>query len=299
MTILLALGMLFAAQDGTRIADLVKKLGSDDFEQRQKADKELRKIGKAAIPHLEEAARSKDLEVASRARAILRALRGGARASDTIRLTIESDRIELRIGDKVYRAESAEEFRKNYPEVYDRYVRGLVESESSEDEFDRHFAELHRMLEELRNKFFRFEDEDEWKRIFERWANQQKILEEWREKLKGWKPPGDAAEEDPEAPKTGPRIGIILGPVDDELGKKLKLREDEGVEVLKVYDGSIAGKAGLLEKDIVLKINGKTIRNALQARAQFWKALESEEIELQIVRERQPKTLKARSADVK
>lgn len=298
MTILLALALLFA-QDGAQIADLIKKLGSDDFEQRQKADEELRKIGKAVIPQLEEAAKSKDLEVASRAKAILRALKGGAKASNTIRLTIESDRIELRIGEKVYKADSAEEFRKNYPELYDRYVRGVLETDSSDDEFDRHFAELHRMLEELRNKFFRFEDEDEWKELFERWANQQKILEEWREKLKGWKPSGDAAKEDPEAPKTGPRIGIILGPVDDELGKKLKLREDEGVEVVKVYDGSIAKKVGLAEKDIILKINGKTISNALQARAQFWKALESEEIELQIVRERQPKTLKVKSADVR
>lgn len=296
MTTLFALVALWAAQDDGRIADLVRRLGSDDLERRQKADEELRRIGRAAIPHLEAAARSEDPEVASRARAILKALK---KDSPAIRLTIESDRIELRLGDSVYLAGTAEEFRKKYPELYDRYVRGIVERELSDDEFDQHFAELHRMLEELRNRFFRFEDEEEWKEIFERWSEQQKLLEEWREKLKAWKPFGDAVREDSGAPKAGPRLGIILGPVDEELAKSLKLREDEGVQVLKVSDGSIGAKAGLLEKDILLKINGRTIRNALQARVQFWGALESEQIELQIVRERQLRTLRAKSSDVR
>ncbi len=53
------------------IKELVRKLGDDDFEVREKAVKELTTLGKTAIPLLRDAARSNDPEVARRARLCL------------------------------------------------------------------------------------------------------------------------------------------------------------------------------------------------------------------------------------
>src|SRR5262245_11144898 len=57
------------------IGELIKKLGSEAFEEREAAEKKLAKIGAAAKGHLATAAKSKDPEVARRAGAILAAIR--------------------------------------------------------------------------------------------------------------------------------------------------------------------------------------------------------------------------------
>jgi len=67
---LLALGL----QDGGRIKDLIEKLRSDEVAARDEAAKALKELGKAAVPALEEAAKSTDAEVASRAKALLKAI---------------------------------------------------------------------------------------------------------------------------------------------------------------------------------------------------------------------------------
>jgi hypothetical protein len=52
-------------------AELVKKLGSDDYATREDADKRLREIGKPAIPAVTAGRDAKDVEVADRCKAIL------------------------------------------------------------------------------------------------------------------------------------------------------------------------------------------------------------------------------------
>jgi hypothetical protein len=54
-----------------QMKELVRKLGDDNFEVREKAVKELTALGKAAVPLLRDAARSSDPEVARRARLCL------------------------------------------------------------------------------------------------------------------------------------------------------------------------------------------------------------------------------------
>jgi hypothetical protein len=50
-----------------KIDRLIKELGSDGYDAREKAQKDLEAIGKPAVPALQKAAKSKDLEIASRA----------------------------------------------------------------------------------------------------------------------------------------------------------------------------------------------------------------------------------------
>ncbi len=56
---------------GTDVEGLVRKLGSDDFKQRQAAEKALRKLGLEARPALQRAAKSSDPEISARAAALL------------------------------------------------------------------------------------------------------------------------------------------------------------------------------------------------------------------------------------
>jgi hypothetical protein len=68
------------SQGGGRIdqmKELVRKLGDDDFEVREKAVKELTALGKAAVPLLRDATKSADPEVARRARLCLQEIGPG------------------------------------------------------------------------------------------------------------------------------------------------------------------------------------------------------------------------------
>src|SRR5437016_689948 len=53
--------------DRTKLADAVKRLGDDDFEVREKAEQELIRAGRKALPFLRPAVKDDDLERARRA----------------------------------------------------------------------------------------------------------------------------------------------------------------------------------------------------------------------------------------
>src|SRR6185503_21361813 len=62
-------------QDAAReLRDLIERLGSDVIEERDRASRRLRRLGKAAVPELEKAARGADAETALRASALLRVI---------------------------------------------------------------------------------------------------------------------------------------------------------------------------------------------------------------------------------
>ena len=74
ISVVVPLGLVpwgWAAPSPPEIAKAVKELGSKNFRQRQKASAFLWAAGKAAEPALQKAAKSKDAEVARRAREIL------------------------------------------------------------------------------------------------------------------------------------------------------------------------------------------------------------------------------------
>jgi hypothetical protein len=80
-----------------KAADLVKKLGSEDYDVREGADRDLRKMGKLAMEAVRKGAASKDVEVAERCKAILTALERG-------------DGSEMPADEKVFNLELAEPF---------------------------------------------------------------------------------------------------------------------------------------------------------------------------------------------
>lgn len=68
-------------QTSPDITQLIRQLGAADFNAREQAEQRLTGIGKRAIPELEAAAKSPDLEVATRAAKILRVLTGDDRVA--------------------------------------------------------------------------------------------------------------------------------------------------------------------------------------------------------------------------
>jgi hypothetical protein len=68
-----------------KIDKLVKELGADEWAARENASKELLKIGKPALPALKEALKSKDPEVATRAKDLVEKVEGSGSAVDQLR----------------------------------------------------------------------------------------------------------------------------------------------------------------------------------------------------------------------
>lgn len=76
------------AEVDARIATLIQQLGSDEFTERERAQEELMNIGLAAFDPLMEAQKNKDLEIAFRAKNLVRRLR--------IAWVLESDPLEVK-----------------------------------------------------------------------------------------------------------------------------------------------------------------------------------------------------------
>ena len=74
-----------------RIAELVEKLGSDRFEERETASRELQKIGEPALPALRNATQSKDREVRVRSEQLVKALDEKIRKTVTLKFFRETD----------------------------------------------------------------------------------------------------------------------------------------------------------------------------------------------------------------
>lgn len=140
-----------------RVRELIRELGAEEYATREAADRELRKIGRPAVPELKKALESEDLEIRERARRILgevqssptrgsvgtrskreppeeiapkipsgvqvviRVVGGGEVPFD---LEIRNGAVSLKLKDsgRILRAESFEEFRRMYPKEYREYV---------------------------------------------------------------------------------------------------------------------------------------------------------------------------------
>lgn len=66
---------------------------------------------------------------------------------------------------------------------------------------------------------------------------------------------------DDEAVRLGEEFGIVVGPVDEEIQKELKMQRPEGVVVFEVIGGTRAELAGIKVRAVIKEIDKVEVRN--------------------------------------
>jgi serine protease Do len=96
---------------------------------------------------------------------------------------------------------------------------------------------------------------------------------------------------------TSAYLGVDISEVTPERVGALKLKEEQGVEVLMVDQDSPAGKAGLKEHDVILTLNGSEVESGAQLRRIIHETPPGRTVTLGISRDGQQQTVKAQLAD--
>jgi serine protease Do len=87
-------------------------------------------------------------------------------------------------------------------------------------------------------------------------------------------------------------LGVILQPIDKELGNALELDKPEGILISDVMKDSPASKAGLQQGDIILQCNGKPIKNLNKFRHDIAMMTPGMTVQLKILRNGKTQTVK-------
>src|SRR5208337_722283 len=88
-------------------------------------------------------------------------------------------------------------------------------------------------------------------------------------------------------------LGVSLAEIDANRAKELKLKEDYGVEITRVEEGSPAEKAGVKPGDVVLEYNGQRVEGMEQFGRMVRETPAGREVKLTISRDGAPQTLSA------
>jgi serine protease Do len=91
----------------------------------------------------------------------------------------------------------------------------------------------------------------------------------------------------------GTYLGVSLAEIDTNRAKELKLKEDYGVEITRVEEGSPAEKAGVKPGDVVLEYNGQRVEGMEQFGRMVRETPPGREVKLTISRDGAPETLTA------
>jgi S1-C subfamily serine protease len=94
-------------------------------------------------------------------------------------------------------------------------------------------------------------------------------------------------------------VGVALHPVDlgGALAARLELERRTGLLILSIADGSPADRAGLLIGDIVVKANGREVRDHVDFLDVVWKVEENGVLELDLIRGGEPKPVSVTPVD--
>jgi serine protease Do len=92
---------------------------------------------------------------------------------------------------------------------------------------------------------------------------------------------------------SGTYLGVSLAEIDTNRAKELKLKEDYGVEITRVEDGSPAEKAGVKPGDVVLEYNGQRVEGMEQFGRMVRETPPGREVKLTVSRDGAPETLTA------
>jgi len=278
---------LFAAleplQDdpGARIQELIRQLGADDYQAREKATQELRKIGKAAEEALRKAASSsEDPEVRERSRGLLEALTEPEKPKSEGKREPErgipapppfgfrgfgggagsSVQIQTVNGDSTYRITPGD----GSPALtFRRTQAGAVKLEYTDPKGEAKTAQadtLQKFLDEqkdLAKKFGITEEGIEYAGARVSFKGGLRAMRAPRVfRLPAPLPP--AKEEEPERPE--------LLEATDALRAQLALPAGQGVVVNRVPAGSPGEALGLRKNDILLEVSGRPVADPERAR---------------------------------
>jgi serine protease Do len=98
---------------------------------------------------------------------------------------------------------------------------------------------------------------------------------------------------------TSAYLGVDISEVTPERVTALKLKEEQGVEVLLVDQDSPAGKAGLKEHDVILTLNGAAVESGAQLRRMIHETPPGRTVTLGVSRDGEMQTIKAQLAERK
>jgi hypothetical protein len=282
-TLTLALAALVLAQDAADPAELVRKLGHDDYVVREQATQDLIEMGEDAIPALEKALQSDDLEVRLRAGRALRAIRGageGAQAkreqtddseaggaapggaaparpgASSVSIQVMPDGVKVTVVErtdgketrKEYTAANMEELLREHPELK-RYVGGfrMRVGPANDDPFDM-------------DSFWRDwnkDAEEHFRRLRQDTARDMEKLRKLMEALRQNGQGGMLGERP--VPEQS-LLGVRAQRPDAVLDAQLQLR-GQGLVVHAIAPDGIAAKLGIQRFDVLVKLGGRTIRS--------------------------------------
>jgi hypothetical protein len=265
----LFLAAAVVAQQAPSADELIEKLGHEDYQVREDATQKLIELGQAAVPALEKALHSKDLEVRVRAGRALRAIRGetagkqppksealapgAVRSGSSVQIQIRPGEVTVRIQEEVdgkqtvkeYKGKSLEELKKEHPEL-EKQLGGMhFQQRGAGDPFDmdKFWKDWHRDFDEGFMRRLREDTQREMERM-ERWL---KMLRD-RDRFE-WPRPNE------DRPLLGMR-GVRPDPV---LDAQLELR-GRGLVVRSVEKETLADTLGLRVHDVLIELNGTEIR---------------------------------------
>ncbi len=312
VVLLLLAGMEIQDPQEGRILDLIRDLGSQEYKIRKKADQKLLKHGKVAVPALKKAVEDKDAERAMRARSLLKRIEAARKVEESRRradgipvfvhdtergIKFKRDpygRMELTVPEenektgereyRTYKADSIEDFEKKNPVLAKKYD---VESFLPPQLTQWPQSPLQAVTTPLRTHglFAWAVTTTSISRGLFAWVESflLKPLEEGK---------------DHQSPKPDRRqdatFGLWIAPVNETIRSQLDLEKDVGIQVVRVLEDSLAGKAGVKKHDILTKLNGKVIDNHHGFQRDIREALATERFTVEVLHRGKRRTIEVK-----
>ena len=286
----LLLAAVVAAQSTATPEELIERLGHEDYAVREQATSDLIGLGEKALPALERALNSDDLEVRRRAGRAIRAIRADegkrkagkkveeskprarANVSRGIEIVIGPDgrvKVKQRVVEdgeetvKEYEGESLEALKRKHPELREALgdTRFGFRFGSDRKELEKLFEEF-RGFQGLEREFF---DREFWKELDDEWRDQLQRLERWRSRAREQQKRALDAWRRSRPVPDGKLLGVRAVTPGEVLNAHLNLR-GSGLVVETIEEGSIAADLGMQRYDVIVRLNGFDIKKPQDVR---------------------------------
>jgi len=273
---ILAAAAAVALPDATP-EELVKKLGSEEYETREQATKDLIAMGEKAVPALKAALESDDLEVSLRAGRALRAIEGtksragaaegreggklpgepGATTSSQVSVEMRDGKVKVRRKvvengvetEQEYEGESLEQLKRDHPELKDALGDLDVRTRTGRDPLD---------AEDFWRDWGGQLNDDFWKRWHEDMQRDMDRIRRWQEEMRQRRGGESPFPERGAASRTDALLGIQASAPDQVLDAQLDL-QGKGMVVREVRKGTLAERLGMQRFDVLVSLNGYEI----------------------------------------